>query len=230
MSPAFGTDPLDVTIYDTSIGDPATWEWTIESPDKTPEKVYQRDLTGQYQFGAGTHRVTLTVGNAYGSMSRTRTVTVLPADTTEPQFQCPYGCHCNEPDVPGTERCSDTPCATVNGVNYYCSGQIPMTSCTGDCECRTDTDAIQRFGNPTHVPVRCSSEPCKSAGGVSSYCYHRGTFTCPAGYRCMQPTTATYQFITPKKASETVCGYDAEPDTQAARIPKYCYGEGHVVS
>jgi PKD repeat protein len=230
LSPAFGTEPLDVTIYDTSIGDPATWEWTIESPDRAPEKVYQKDLPGSYEFGAGTHRVTLSVGNAYGSSSRTRTVTVLPADTAEPPVTCPDGCSCTDPDLPGVERCSDTPCGSADGRTYYCTRAIPSVTCSGDCRCLLEADAIQIFGDDNHVPQKCSTSPCESAGGVSKYCYREGTVTCPSGCRCLNPVAASYQFSRPVKCSDTICGYSGDPDTPSVRDPKYCYREGYVVS
>ncbi len=226
LSPSYGIEPLEVTIYDRSIGIPSTWEWIIESPDKAPEKVYQKDLPEHYQFGAGTHRITLTVANAYGTTSRTRMVVVLPADSAEPPFQCPEGCGCNDPDLPMVQRCSDTPCGIVDGKAYYCTRPIPLVSCQAGCQCLLETDAIQIFGDDIHVPEKCWTNPCEVAGSISKYCYHEATGSCPLGCRCLEPSSATYQFKWPIRCSDTVCGYSGDPDTPSARDPKYCYREG----
>jgi PKD repeat protein len=234
LGPAYGTEPLDVTVYDMSIGIPATWEWSIESPGQAPQMVYTKEIPNLDQLAAGTYRVTLTVANAYGSSSRTRTVTVLPAvqpaeplsGPTEVTFKCSAGCTCTDPDLPGVTRCSDTPCG-ADGVKYfYCTKPKPLVTCSGACQCLLESEAIQTFGNPTHVPQRCSSDPCETAGGISKYCYHQGAVTCPAGYQCLSPRAAGWTFRRPVQYSGTVCGYAVDPDTPSVRDPEYCYREG----
>ena len=181
-----------------------------------------------YQFLIGTHRVTLAVGNAYGSSSRTRTVTVLPAESPEAPVtcpSCPAGCAPTDPDLPGVEHCSDTPWCPSSGKTLYCTRPVRLANC-GSCECLLEADAIQIFGDDVHVPQKCSTTPCESAGGISKYCYREGTFTCPSGCSCLNPERAADQFRRPIRCSDSVCGYSPDPDTPSVRDPKYCYREG----
>ena len=73
MNPASGSGQAPLTVYftDTSTGDPATWSWNFgdgkASDARNPSNTY---LT------PGTYTVTLTVSNAAGSSSTSRTVTV----------------------------------------------------------------------------------------------------------------------------------------------------------
>src|SRR5512136_33636 len=67
-NPRVGTAPLTVTFTDTSTGNPVSWAWKFgdgsTSSEENPVHVYQNE---------GTYDVTLTVTNAYGTDTETKT-------------------------------------------------------------------------------------------------------------------------------------------------------------
>ncbi|MDD4247942.1 MAG: PKD domain-containing protein [Methanosarcina sp.] len=86
-SPTSGNSPLDVTFTDTSTGTPTAWSWNFgdgtSSTQKSPTHTYS---------AAGSYTVTLTVSNAAGSNTVTKSsyITAITAETTaqKPVINC----------------------------------------------------------------------------------------------------------------------------------------------
>lgn len=77
LSDSSGPAPLDVTITDTSTGSPTSWSWTFAGPiGAQAEPVSGRYLPVYTLTTPGNVTVTLTVSNAYGSDTLTKTITV----------------------------------------------------------------------------------------------------------------------------------------------------------
>jgi beta propeller repeat protein len=78
-SPTFGKVPLTVVFTDKSTGTPTTWKWTFgdgtSSTEKNPKHQYLQE---------GKYKVTLTVTNAAGSSTATKTNYITVTTNTRP--------------------------------------------------------------------------------------------------------------------------------------------------
>lgn len=82
-SPTSGYAPLGVQFYDQSTGSPTSWAWDLDTSSPSTDSTSQNPYN---VYSAGTYSVKLTVSNAGGSNSYTRTnyivVTALPPAPT----------------------------------------------------------------------------------------------------------------------------------------------------
>jgi PKD repeat protein len=81
-TPTSGTAPLTVQLTDTSTGSPSAWSW--DYGDGTPADTGSGPVASHTYPEAGTYQVKLTVSNARGSSTATRTVTVSAAPPGTP--------------------------------------------------------------------------------------------------------------------------------------------------
>ena len=81
-NPASGNAPLSVTFTDTSTNIPTSWDWNFG--DGSAHSTIKTPPPHTYTL-AGTYTAQLTVSNAGGSSSVTKTITVYPTlDSTDP--------------------------------------------------------------------------------------------------------------------------------------------------
>jgi PKD repeat protein len=134
-TPTSGTAPLAVTFTDTSTGTPTSWAWDFDN-DGTTDSTAQNP-THTYS-SAGTYSVRLTVGNAGGSDTLTRTG-LISATTPPPPPAAPVA------SFSATPTSGTAPLAVIFTDTSTCT----PTSWALDFDNDGTTDSTAQ--NPTHT-------------------------------------------------------------------------------
>lgn len=179
---------------------------------------------------------------------------------TEPQNPavCPEGCSCMMESAAKDKyqgvykKCGDKPCNTVvtgaAQVSAYCFGPGTTTTtptpapCGEGCSCISEATAKAKGGSWS----RCSGDnicgyeqstaTLAAVVQVPKYCMklQETTPVCPEGCSCISDADAKLKGLTTKcNPNENPCGYQSvagTANTQANRIPLYCYKMGITVT